>query len=99
MPIYRVWDPDLESETEVIVDGGAWSHYEAVDEEAAAADLAQEMADSGDYSDHVSAGFDLHVRDLDTYKLYIIKIGFDWDPTAFVSSSREATLAEDKLVQ
>jgi hypothetical protein len=98
MPKYRIWDPDLTNEAQLIVWGGKWASYEAENTDSAANDLAQEMADSGNYPDHFSEDaqeFDLHVRDLDTLKLYAVTIHWDWEPAPFVAKARELTEAED----
>lgn len=89
----------MDDEVQVIVENGKWAEYEADSPQDAAADLAQEMAESGDYPDHMSGGFDIHVRDLETSKLYAVNIGFDWDPIAYASETKEVPPEKDLLVQ
>lgn len=100
MADYRVWEPDLDNETEVIVGAGKWASYEADSADEAARDLALEMSDSGNFPDHFSDDaqeFDIHVRDLDTSKLYAITIHWDWEPIPYAAKARELVGEEDEL--
>jgi len=94
---YRVWEPDMDSETEVIVGAGKWASYEAFSVDDAATDLAEEMERSGNFPDHVSSDFDIYVRDLGTQELTVVTIGWEYDPRPYVKTARSATLDEDEL--
>jgi hypothetical protein len=66
MAKYCVWDPEQDDEADV--KAGKWAEYEADNEDCAAQEKAEEMAESGDYPDHFkgeSQTFDLHVRNLE----------------------------------
>lgn len=97
MRTYRVWEPDITTEVELLVDSDKWASHEAFSVDDAATDLAEEMERSGNFPDHVSSDFDIYVRDLGTQELTVVTIGWEYDPRPYVKTARSATLDEDEL--